>query len=86
MLHLAGCIAHFSPFVVVTYVRLCVEVEAENWRVTWGMMEATALGKKLFHSLVVLVFEVQYHYPDGKGTNGMTQMGYVCAHVLDLPL
>lgn len=34
-----------------------------------GMMEATALGKKLFHSLVVLVFEVQYHYPDGKGTN-----------------
>lgn len=54
---------------VCAYVRLCVEVEAENWWVTWGMMEATALGKKLFRSLVVLVFEVQYHYPDGEGTN-----------------
>lgn len=71
MLHLASCIAHFGSFVVVTYVRLCmeVEVEGENWRVTGGMMEAAAPGKKLFHGLVVLVFEVQYHYPDGKGTN-----------------
>lgn len=36
VLHLAGCAAHLCPFVVVTYVCLCVEVEAENWRVTGG--------------------------------------------------
>lgn len=36
VLHLAGCIAHFSSFVVVTYVRLCVEVEAKKLASDWG--------------------------------------------------
>ena len=35
----------------------------------WGVMEATALGEKLFLSLVVRARSVRYLSPDGRGTN-----------------
>ena len=36
-----------------------------------GVIAFTALGKKLFLSLVVLVLMFLYHFPDSSGTNSL---------------
>jgi len=43
----------------------------------------TALGKKLFHSLLVRVFKVQYLFPDGRGTTRGCP-GWVLSTLMDL--